>query len=275
MSAGVVATSVAAELAITHPAGQRFGADRIGRAAAIVGVPGGDRPARPATKRRSPVTRARALLPPALLGVVLVALVVSGIRPYDRLTWLLETVWVIVGIPVLLLTWRRFPLTTLLCCLLAAHAIILIVGGHHTYARTPVGNWVRDLFDLSRNPYDRLGHFAQGFVPAILVREILVRRSPLRGSRWLAPLVVCACLAFSALFEMFEWWSAVVAGSAADDFLATQGDVWDTQWDMFLALVGAITSLALLSRLHDRQLPPPPADPRRSPVGPDQARTTA
>ncbi|MEH1058578.1 DUF2238 domain-containing protein [Micromonospora sp. CPCC 206171] len=220
------------------------------------------------------MSRARALLPPVLLGVVLVALVVSGIRPYDRLTWLLETVWVIVGIPVLLLTWRRFPLTTLLCCLLAAHAIILIVGGHHTYARTPVGNWVRDLFDLSRNPYDRLGHFAQGFVPAILVRELLVRRSPLRGSRWLAPLVVCACLAFSALFEMFEWWSAVVAGSAADDFLATQGDVWDTQWDMFLALAGAITSLALLSRLHDRQLPPL-AGPRRSSVGPDQPRMTA
>ncbi|MEV0723660.1 DUF2238 domain-containing protein [Micromonospora purpureochromogenes] len=221
------------------------------------------------------MTRARALLPPALLGVVLVALVVSGVRPYDRLTWLLETVWVIVGIPVLLLTWRRFPLTTLLCCLLAAHAIILVVGGHHTYARTPVGNWVRDLFDLSRNPYDRLGHFAQGFVPAILVREILVRRSPLRGSRWLAPLVVCACLAFSALFEMFEWWSAVIVGSAADDFLATQGDIWDTQWDMFLALVGAISSLALLSRLHDRQFPPPPADRGRSPVGPDQPRTTA
>ncbi|MGC5019299.1 DUF2238 domain-containing protein [Micromonospora sp. DT47] len=203
------------------------------------------------------MARARAVLPQALLGLVLVALVASGIRPYDRLTWLLETVWVIVGIPVLLLVWRRFPLSTLLCCLLAVHATILIVGGHHTYARTPLGNWLQDLFDLSRNPYDRLGHFAQGFVPAILVREILVRRSPLRGSRWLAPLVVCACLAFSALFEMIEWWAAVAGGSAADDFLATQGDVWDTQWDMFLALVGAITSLALLSRWHDRQLPPP------------------
>ncbi|KIR66361.1 MULTISPECIES: DUF2238 domain-containing protein [Micromonospora] len=201
------------------------------------------------------MSRARAVLPPALLALVLVALVASGIRPYDRLTWLLETVWVIVGVPVVLLTWRRFPLSTLLCCLLAVHALILIAGGHWTYARTPLGDWVRDLFDLSRNPYDRLGHFAQGFVPAILVREILVRRSPLRGSRWLAPLVVCACLAFSAFFEMIEWWAAVAGGSAADDFLATQGDVWDTQWDMFLALLGAITSLALLSRLHDRQLP--------------------
>jgi putative membrane protein len=142
----------------------------------------------------------------------------------------------------------------LLCCLLALHAFVLILGGHYTYARTPLGDWLRDLFGLSRNPYDRIGHFVQGFVPAILVRELLVRLSPLRGSRWLAPLVVCACLAFSALFEMIEWWSAVIGGSAADDFLATQGDVWDTQWDMFLALVGAICSLLALSRLHDRQL---------------------
>ncbi|TDB73099.1 DUF2238 domain-containing protein [Micromonospora sp. KC721] len=201
--------------------------------------------------------RTRALLPLVLLGVVVVALVVSGIRPYDRLTWLLETVWVIVGVPAVVLAWRRFPLTTLLCCLLAVHALILIAGGHWTYARTPMGEWAREAFGLSRNPYDRLGHFAQGFVPAILVREVLVRRSPLRGSRWLAPLVVCACLAFSAFFEMLEWWAAVVGGSAADDFLATQGDVWDTQWDMFLALVGAITSLALFGRLHDRQLSSP------------------
>ena len=200
------------------------------------------------------MSTARRLAPPLLLGVVLVALVVSFVSPYSRLTWLLETVWVIVGIPAILLTWRRFPLTTLLCCLLTVHALILIGGGHYTYARTPLGNWARDAFDLARNPYDRLGHFAQGFVPAVLVREILVRRSPLRGSRWLAPLTVCACLAFSAFFELIEWWSAVIGGSAADDFLATQGDVWDTQWDMFLALIGAITSLLLLSRWHDRQL---------------------
>jgi putative membrane protein len=205
------------------------------------------------------VTRARRVLLPALLGLVTVALVMSGIQPYDRLTWLLETVWVIMGVPLVLLIWRRFPLSTLLCCLLAVHAMVLIIGGHYTYSRTPIGNWTQDLFHLSRNPYDRLGHFAQGFVPAILVREILVRRSPLPSSRWLAPLVVCACLAFSAFFEMLEWWAAVASGSAADDFLATQGDVWDTQWDMFLALVGAITSLALLTRLHDRQLPQPRA----------------
>lgn len=202
----------------------------------------------------APVGWARRVVPPVLLGIVVVGLIVSGIRPYDRLTWFLEIVWVLLAIPVVLLTWRRFPLTTLLCCLLAVHALILMTGGHYTYARTPLGYWLRDLFGLSRNPYDRIGHFAQGFVPAVLVREILVRRSPLRGSRWLAPLVVCACLAFSAFFEMIEWWSAVVGGSAADDFLATQGDIWDTQWDMFLALIGSITALLLLSRVHDRQL---------------------
>jgi putative membrane protein len=128
------------------------------------------------------------------------------------------------------------------------------MGGFYTYARTPLGFWIQDLFHFARNPYDRIGHLAQGFIPAILVREILVRTSPLRGSRWLAPLTVCACLAFSAFFEMIEWWAAVAGGEAADDFLATQGDIWDTQWDMFLALVGAIAALLLLTRWHDKQL---------------------
>jgi putative membrane protein len=192
--------------------------------------------------------------PIVLLVLVIVALVISGINPYSRLTWVLETFWVMLGIPLVLLTWRRFPLTTLLCCLLALHALVLILGGAYTYARVPFGDWLRDWLDLDRNPYDRIGHLTQGFVPAILVREILYRTSPLRGSRWLGPLVVCACLAFSAFFEMIEWWSAVIGGEAADDFLATQGDVWDTQWDMFLALLGASLSLLLLSRWHDRQL---------------------
>jgi len=202
------------------------------------------------------VSGTRRWAPPILLGVVVVALVVTVIRPYDRLTWLLEVFWIILAIPLVLATWRRFPLTTLLCGLLTAHALILIMGGYYSYARTPFGYWLQDLFGLDRNPYDRLGHFAQGFVPAILVREILIRRSPLRGSRWLAPLVVSVCLAFSAFFELIEWWAAVLGGSAADDFLATQGDVWDTQWDMFTALIGAIVSLLLLSRVHDRQLRP-------------------
>lgn len=200
------------------------------------------------------MSRPRRVLPPILLAVVVLALVLTGIRPYDRLTWLLEVFWVILAIPLILLTWRKFPLTSLLCGLLAVHALILIMGGYYTYARTPLGFWIQDLFGFERNPYDRIGHFAQGFVPAILVRELLIRLSPLRGSRWLGPLVVCACLAFSAFFEMIEWWAAVAGGSAADDFLATQGDVWDTQWDMLCALLGALAAQLLLSRTLDRQL---------------------
>jgi putative membrane protein len=201
-----------------------------------------------------PLTPASRRLPLALAAVVLVALVVSGVQPHDRLTWLLETFWVIGGLPLLVLTWRRFPLTTLLCCLLAVHALILIVGAYYTYARVPFGYWLQDALELSRNPYDRLGHLMQGLMPAILVRELLVRTSPLRGSAWLAPLTVSVCLAFSAFFEMLEWWAALAAGEAADAFLAVQGDQWDTQWDMACALIGAITSILLFSRLHDRQL---------------------
>ncbi|MGW7578177.1 DUF2238 domain-containing protein [Streptomyces sp. NPDC054765] len=193
-------------------------------------------------------------LPPALAVAVLDALALSGLQPHDRATWMMETCWVFVGLPLLVAVWRRFPLSPLLCCLLAVHALILIVGGHYTYAEVPLGHWLENVLGLSRNPYDRIGHLAQGFVPAILVRELLVRTSPLRGSKWLAPLTVCACLAFSAFFELIEWWTALAGGAAADAFLATQGDQWDTQWDMACALLGAIVSLLLLSRLHDRQL---------------------
>ncbi|MFD8816636.1 DUF2238 domain-containing protein [Streptomyces sp. NPDC059627] len=194
-------------------------------------------------------------VPPALLaGVVVVGMALSWRGARDRTTWFLETVWVLVGLPLVVLTWRRFPLTGLLAGLLAAHALVLAVGGHYTYAEVPVGDWVRDTFQLSRNPYDRFGHLMQGFVPAVLVRELLVRTSPLRGSRWLAPLTVCACLAFSAFFELLEWLAAEIGGHGADAFLATQGDVWDTQWDMFCALIGATVSVLVLSRVHDRQL---------------------
>lgn len=196
----------------------------------------------------------RRVLPTALVALVVAGLAVSAWNPHDRTTWLLETVWVLLGLPLAVLFRRRFPLTDLLYCLLAAHALVLAVGGHYTYAEVPAGDWARDLLGLSRNPYDRFGHLMQGFVPAILVREVLSRTSPLRGSRWLAPLTVCACLAFSALFEMFEWAAAVIGGHSADAFLATQGDVWDTQWDMFCALIGATLSVLLLSRAHDRQL---------------------
>lgn len=189
-----------------------------------------------------------------LLGLATAALVVSGIGPKDGLTWFFETLPIMLGLVLLIWTRRRFPLTPLLYRLLFLHALILALGGHYTYAEVPLGFWLQDLFDLSRNHYDRLGHIAQGFVPAILVREILVRRSPLAGSRWLPVLTVSVCLAFSAFYELLEWWAAVALGADADAFLATQGDPWDTQWDMFLALSGALAALLLLTRLHDRQL---------------------
>ncbi|HTH64289.1 MAG TPA: DUF2238 domain-containing protein [Gemmatimonadales bacterium] len=190
----------------------------------------------------------------ALLLVVALALIVSGLHPYDRTTWWLEIFPILIAAPILVLTARRFPLTTLMYTLLALHAIILMVGGHYTYARVPFGFWLQDLLGLARNDYDRLGHFAQGFIPAILVREILLRTSPLRPGRWLFVIVTAICLAFSACYEFFEWGAAVAGGHAADAFLGTQGDVWDTQWDMFCALIGAIVAQLTLSRVHDRSL---------------------
>jgi putative membrane protein len=189
-----------------------------------------------------------------LLAVVVLALAWSLLVARDRLTWLLEVVWVIAALPLLAWRWSRFPLTRLLCWLLAAHALVLIHGGAHTYAQAPLGFWLRDLFGFERNPWDRVGHLMQGFVPAILARELLLRLTPLRRGGWLVYLVLAACLSFSAFFELIEWWSALAFGADADAFLATQGDVWDTQWDMFLCLLGAIASLLLWSRLHDRQL---------------------
>ena len=203
-----------------------------------------------------PPTRAERAL---LLGIVIAALLWSALAPRDRMTWFMEVVWVIVALPVIALNWRRFPLTRLLCWLLAAHALVLIHGGAYTYAQTPLGFWLRDAanalgMQVSRNPWDRVGHVMQGFVPAILARELLLRCTPLRRGGWLAYLVLAACLSFSALFELIEWWSALAFGADADAFLATQGDVWDTQWDMFLCLCGASASLLLWSRVHDRQL---------------------
>ena len=192
--------------------------------------------------------------PQILLAVVAAALVVSRIGPYDPLTWFLEIVPILIIAPILVLTYRTFPLTPLLYRLLFVHALILILGGHYTYARVPLGYWFQDLLDLSRNHYDRLGHLAQGFIPAILVREILLRRSPLVRGKWLFFLTVSVCLAFSAFYEFTEWWAAVAGGESAENFLGTQGDIWDTQWDMFLAFVGAITSQMILSRAHDKQL---------------------
>jgi putative membrane protein len=192
--------------------------------------------------------------PLILLGLTAVAMAVSAVHPYDWTTWLLEVAPILIGAPILIATWRRFPLTPLLYRLLFLHALILMLGGHYTYARVPLGFWVGELLGFARNHYDRLGHFAQGFVPAILARELLLRRTPLQRGRWLFFLVTCVCLAFSATYEFIEWWSALIGGSGAEDFLGTQGDVWDTQWDMFLAMIGALTAQITLGRVHDRQL---------------------
>jgi putative membrane protein len=196
----------------------------------------------------------RDLEPVVLLLVCVGLLVLSGIDPRDRFTWWLEVGPVLIGAPILVATYPHFPLTPLLYRLLFLHAAILMLGGHYTYGEVPLGFWMRDAFGLARNHYDRIGHFAQGFVPAILAREILVRRSPLVPGKWLFTLVTAVCLAISALYELVEWWAAAATGAAATYFLGTQGDPWDTQWDMFLALVGTITAQLLLGRVHERQL---------------------
>lgn len=189
-----------------------------------------------------------------LLAAGAALLVISAIRPYDPTTWLLEVAPILIGVPLLLATARRFPLTPLVYRLIFLHAIILMVGGHYTYARVPLGFWWEHLFGFTRNHYDRLGHFTQGFVPAMIAREILLRRTPLRPGGWLFFMVASIALAISACYEFIEWWTALAGGEAATDFLGTQGDVWDTQWDMFLALVGAVTAQLLLARRHDREL---------------------
>jgi putative membrane protein len=192
--------------------------------------------------------------PIALMAGAAAATALSGIGPFDRMTWWLEVAPVLIGLVALAATWRRCRLTNLLYGLLFLHAVLLVVGGHYTYARVPIGFSVQELLDLSRNPYDRFGHFAQGFVPAILVREIFLRFSPLSRGGWLFVVVTSVCLAFSALFELFEWLVAAVAGDGSTDYLALQGDPWDTQWDMFYALIGAMTAQWLLGRWHDRQI---------------------
>lgn len=197
------------------------------------------------------ISRAEAL---TLLALTAVALVASGAAPADRTTWLLEVFPILVAAPILVATARRFPLTPLVYRLIFVHALILMLGGHYTYARVPLGFWMQDLFGFARNHYDRIGHFAQGFVPAMVAREILLRRSPLTRGKWLFVIVTALCLAISACYEFVEWWAAVLGGSAADAFLGTQGDVWDTQWDMFMALIGAVTAQLLLAGVHDRQL---------------------
>ncbi len=190
----------------------------------------------------------------ALLIVVLAVLVVSGINPHDRFTWMLEVSWVVLGIPLLIFFQRRSSVTMLLTRLLALHAIVLIIGGYYTYELVPAGEWFSDLLGLKRNHYDRLGHLLQGFVPAVMIREIMLRQGVIKSRAWLIVLVTSVCLAFSAFFEMLEWWAALAWGQAANAFLGSQGDLWDAQWDMFMALIGALAALLLLGRLHDRAI---------------------
>ncbi|MBD3656358.1 DUF2238 domain-containing protein [Marinobacter sp.] len=181
-------------------------------------------------------------------------LVWSGIHPKDQLTWFLEVSPAIVGFVLLVLTYRRFPLTPLVYLLILIHAVILMVGGHYTYAEVPLFDALRDLLGGDRNNYDKLGHLAQGFVPALIARELMLRLGVFSSRRWMNFFIICFCLAFSALYELIEWWVALLSDEAAESFLGTQGYVWDTQSDMALALLGAILALGLLARSHDGQL---------------------
>jgi len=199
-----------------------------------------------------PSSRTKPLIAAAL--VLCGLLVLSGIRPHERGTWLLEVLPVLVALPLLAVTYRRFPLTTLLYVCIFLHCIVLMVGGAYTYARVPLGFEVQQLLGLQRNPYDKLGHFFQGFVPALAAREILLRTGSVQGPRMLAFLVVCVVMAISAWYELVEWGAALALGQGAEDFLGTQGDPWDTQSDMFTAFLGGLCALALFSRLQDRQM---------------------
>jgi putative membrane protein len=198
------------------------------------------------------MTQDRTLL--LLLNIIIALLVATAINPYDRITWLMEVAPVLIAGPILVLTYRRFTLTSLLYTLIFLHAIVLIFGGAYTYARVPFGFWLQDLFSLSRNPYDRIGHFMQGFVPALLAREVLLRGGYVAKRRVAAFLALCFAMAISAWYELLEWAAALVLGQSADAFLGTQGDQWDTQWDLFMCFVGAVLALIGLSRLHDRQI---------------------
>ena len=189
-----------------------------------------------------------------LLIIFFGVLIWSVINPRDLFTWFLEVLPALIGLAVIIFIYNRFRLTNLVYLLVLVHVIILMIGGHYTYAEMPIFNWIRDTFHLARNYYDRLGHFAQGFIPAIIVREILLRKSGLQRGKLLSFIIISICLAISASYELIEWGVAEATGSAAEAFLGTQGDVWDTQWDMLFALSGAIISLISMSNLHDKFL---------------------
>jgi len=188
------------------------------------------------------------------LSIFLVFFIWSAIKPCDYFIWFLEVLPAIVFVIVLSLTYKNFKLTPLCYWLILIHCLILMIGGHYTYARVPLFSWLQQIFNLSRNHYDRLGHFAQGFIPAVIAREILLRKTPLSTGKWLFTIIICFCLAISSLYELFEWWVAIATGTRAEEFLSTQGDIWDTQKDMLFALLGATASLLSLNKIHDRQL---------------------
>jgi putative membrane protein len=194
------------------------------------------------------------LLQASWIAIFAIVLVWSGIEPKDTVTWMLEVAPAVVGAAILLATRKRFPLTGLTYALILIHCVILMVGGHYTYAEVPIGEWFRDLFDPPRNNYDKLGHLAQGFIPAIITREVVIRLNVFNSAAWRNFFIVCFCLAVSAFYELIEWWVALMSDEAADAFLGTQGYEWDTQSDMFVALIGAILALVLLGRVHDREL---------------------
>jgi putative membrane protein len=188
------------------------------------------------------------------LAVYFTVLIWSGISPKDYFTWILEVFPALIGFGVLALTYTRFRLTPLAYFLILVHCVILMIGGHYTYAEVPLFNWIRDFFGMERNNYDKIGHLAQGFIPALIAREILLRLKVVARKGWLPFIIICICLAISAFYELVEWWAALLSGEAAEAFLGTQGYVWDTQSDMALALAGAILSLVLLSKIHDAQI---------------------
>ncbi|MGE5112662.1 MAG: DUF2238 domain-containing protein [Acidobacteriaceae bacterium] len=189
-----------------------------------------------------------------VIALFFAVLIWSGIRPFDRFTWFLEVVPALIAFPILVFIYRRFPFTRLVYVLILLHACVLMVGGHFTYAREPVFEWLKHVMHWPRNNYDKLGHFMQGFVPAMIAREVLLRKMPLRRGGWVFFLVVCICGALSASYELFEWLMSAMSGGKADDFLGTQGYQWDTQTDMLMAFIGAIVAQLVLSRIHNRQL---------------------
>ena len=186
--------------------------------------------------------------------VLLLIMALSAIHPYDRTTWFMEVATIFLALPIMVATFRRFPLSTLLYVLIFIHALVLVAGGHYTYARVPLGFWIEHAFSLGRNPYDKIGHFMQGFVPFLVTREILLRNGFLSSRKMAAFLSVCVVMAISAWYELIEWWSALAMGQGADEFLGTQGDPWDTQSDMFFAFIGAMAALVIMTRWHDRQM---------------------